>query len=226
MTLYINSPAWFSGIDSAIELLVIVVAFIVAAYGYKVYILSNQKKYKYFAAAFGLIGLSYIFKIISELVIYKKETVMQSIGPFLISRVVIEPVIWVHVSTHTIFRLLNLFAFFVLLVVMLDIKNKQTLILLTYFMILVTVVSVYAHIIFYLTQILLTAMLLLHFYNNYQKHRTRQSLLVTLAFMGMFISNILLTFMMYDPNIYAIGEAFQLAGFSMLLYAFILVKKK
>jgi hypothetical protein len=48
---------------------------------------------------------------------------------------------------------------------------------------------------------------------------------VTLAFLGMLVSNIVMTFMMYDPNIYAIGEFIQLLGFGLLLYAFILVKK-
>jgi len=33
-------------------------------------------------------------------------------------------------------------------------------------------------------------------------------------------------FMVYDPNIYVAGEALQLTGFLLLMYAFILVRKK
>jgi hypothetical protein len=225
MTLYINSPQWFYGIDSCIELLSVIVAFIVAAYGYKVYRLSQQKKYKHFSTAFLLIGIAYLFKIISGFVIYQKVIVQQMIGPYMISRVMVEPVTWVHTYSHTIFRLLSLFAFLILIIVTLEIKNKPTMILMVYFMVLVAVVSIYAHILFYLTQILLIALLLHHFYHNYLKHKSCQALYVTLAFLGIFISNTVLTFMMYDPKIYVIGEMFQLLGFGLLLYAFILVKK-
>jgi D-alanyl-lipoteichoic acid acyltransferase DltB (MBOAT superfamily) len=225
MTLYINSPQWFAGIDSAFELISLIVAFIVAAYGYKIYKLSKEKKYLYFSSSFFLVALSLIFKIISEFVIYEKELVQQQIGPWIVTRTIIEPVTEVHVYSHTIFRLLSLFAFFILLVVTLEKKDKPTIILLTYFMILVTFVSIYAHILFYITQMLLIALLVYHFHQNYLKHKTRQALFVTLAFLGMFVSNIVLTFMMYDPDIYVIGEVLQLIGFGLLLYAFILVKK-
>lgn len=226
MTLYINSPSWFMGIDSIFELLSLIVAFIVAGYSYKAYRLTQQKKYRHFSTAFLLIGISFIFKIISELAIYEKETVLQKLGPLLITRTFLEPMTWIHVYSHTIFRLLSLFAFFILLVVTMDIKDKQTYVLLTYFLLLVTFVSIYAHIIFYITQLLLIAMLTLHHYNNYIKHKRHNALFVTLAFLGLFVSNVVLIFMMYNPLIYAIGEALQLVAFGLLLYAFIMVIKK
>jgi hypothetical protein len=226
MTLYINSPQWFAGVDSVIELLSIIVAFMVCLYSYKVYRLTKQKNYFFFSGAFFLVGVSYIFKIISELVIYSRYVEQKIIGPFIVSRTVLEQVTWVHTYSHTIFRLLLMFAFFILLVVALKVKKKQTLILLTYFMVLVTLVSSYAHFVFHLTHVIMLSMLVFHFYHNYLKRKTRQALFVTLAFLSILISHIVLVFMMYDPNIYAIGEVFQLIGFGILLYAFILVTRK
>jgi hypothetical protein len=225
MAIFINSPEWFQGIDSIIELLSLCVAFVIAWYGYKIYKLSSQKKYKYFSIGFLLIGISYIFEALSEIAVYNKYVAQKIVGPFLISRTVIEPITWIHTYSTTIFRLLLLFAFMILVLVTLDIKNKPTIILLTYFILLVTFVSMYAHMLFYITLLFLIGLLLVHYYHNYIKLKTCQSMFVAIAFLTIFVSNFVLTFMMYDPNIYVAGEAFQLTGFGILLYAFILVKR-
>ncbi len=226
MAIYINSPQWFQGIDSIIELLSLIVAFMISFMGYKVYKLIKQKKYAYFSTAFFLIGLSYIFKIISELAIYVKEVQHKIIGPFLFSQTVLEPVTWIHVYSHATFRLLSAFAILILLAVALNITNKQTLLLFTYFIAAITLISNYAQFIFHLTQAVMLGILVLHFYDNYNKNNTKHAALVAVSFLGMLISHTLFIFMMYDPAIYAIGEAFHLAAFATLLYAFILVKRK
>ncbi len=226
MTLYINSPQWFAGIDSGIEFLSLVVALMVSWYGYKIYRLSGERKYKHFASAFLLAGIAYVFKIISQITLYEKELVRQRIGPFLVSRTVLEPVSWLHTYSYVIFGLLILFSLLLLLIVTLRINDRPTLILLTYFMIVVTLASIKAQVLLHITLALMAALLVFHFYTNYAKNKARQALFVTLAFLGILLSHIVMIFMVYDPNIYVAGEALQLTGFLLLMYAFILVRKK
>jgi hypothetical protein len=226
MALYINSPEWFAGIDSGIEVLSLIVAFAVSWYSYKVYRLSGEKKYKHFAAAFLLSGAAYIFKIASQIIIYEKEKVLQQIGPFLVARTVLEPVTWLHTYSYAIFSILMLFSMLVLLAVAFRIHDKPTLVLMTYFMVVITILAGHAVPILHITLALMAAMLVFHFYNNYSHNKKCQALFVTLAFLSIFLSHSVMIFMMYNPTIYVMSEVLQLAGFGLLLYAFILVRKK
>jgi hypothetical protein len=226
MAIYINSPEWFEGIDSVIGILSIAVALLVTAYGYKIHRITKEKSHLYFSTAFLLVVISYAFRLVSELAIYSTYVKQSIIGPFIVSRTILEPVTWVHTYSHMIFRLLYTFAFLILLIVAWKIRDKPVLILLTYFMIVITIVSTYAQFVFHLTMLMILALLTFHFYHNYLKNNAKQALMVTLAFLGIMFSHILFMFMHYDPNIYAIGEGFQLLGYVLLLYAMILVKKK
>ncbi|MBW2966903.1 hypothetical protein KY362_00295 [Candidatus Woesearchaeota archaeon] len=225
MTLYINSPQWFQGIDATIELLAIVVAFLIAGFGYKIYRITRQKNYQYFSISFLLMGISFIFKIISELVIYSSYIEQKIIGPYIISRTVTEPITWIHTYAHSTFKVLATFAFFILLAVTLKIHDKKVLFLLTYFMAAITLASIVIPFLFHLTHIMILALLVHKYYHNYLENQKKQALMVTLAFLAIFASHIMFLFMLYDPNLYAIGLVMQLAGFILLLYTFILVKK-
>jgi len=69
MTFYIYSPKWFSGIDSLLEIIIILTSFLISYYSFKTYKYFNFKKYKYFSLAFFFFGISFISKIISNLII-------------------------------------------------------------------------------------------------------------------------------------------------------------
>jgi hypothetical protein len=226
MGVYINSPEWFAGIDSGIESLSLIVALIVSWYSYKVYRLSGEKRYKHFSAAFLLSGIAYLFKIASQLIIYKKVMVLQEIGPFLVSRKVLEPVTWLHTYSYAVFSILMLFSMLILLAVAFRIHDKPTLILLTYFMVIITLLTGHALPVLHLTLALMAVMLVFHFYTNYAKNHACQALYVTLAFLSIFFSHVVMMFMMYNTTIYVVSEVLQLVGFGLLLYAFILVRKK
>jgi hypothetical protein len=70
MVQYIFSPRWFFGIDIAFELFSMIIAFLIARYGHKLYTISNDKKHKHFYSFFFLIGLALAFKTASNFDIY------------------------------------------------------------------------------------------------------------------------------------------------------------
>lgn len=226
MAVYVNSPMWFRGVDSVIEFLSLAVAFVISLYGFKAYKITKQKNYLYFSIAFLLTAVAYVFKIISELVIYSRYVEKRIVGPFVFSRIVVEPVIWIHTYAHIIFQFLLTFALLLLLIVVYKINNKQTTILLLSFAAAATLAGHLVQLVFHFTISAFILLLVCHFYKNYKGKKTTNSLLVMLAFIGMLASNILFMFKMYDSNIYAIAEGFQLLGFLTLLYTLILVRKK
>jgi hypothetical protein len=74
----------FYGIDSLVEFLIIIVAFVISYYSHKVYKIINQKNYKYFSLAFLFLGISFIFKILSNLTIIHKIAIRNANFVFVI----------------------------------------------------------------------------------------------------------------------------------------------
>lgn len=68
MAFYIYSAPWFSGIDSLFEIITLITSFVISIYSYKIYKVFNLVKYKYFSITFLLLGISFIAKIISNLI--------------------------------------------------------------------------------------------------------------------------------------------------------------
>ena len=81
MTFYIYSPDWFLGIDSLLEIFTIFISLILGVYSYKIYNTFKLKKYKFFSIAFMLLALTFILKIISNLIfiITEKEKIGSAI---------------------------------------------------------------------------------------------------------------------------------------------------
>ena len=62
----------FYGIDSLVELGIIIVAIMISYQSRKIYKIVNEKRYNYFAWAFLFIAISFVFKIVSNLTIINK----------------------------------------------------------------------------------------------------------------------------------------------------------
>ena len=65
-----STPAWFNGIDLIFDSIVLVIALLIAGYSWKIYKTTSENKFGYFSLAFGLISLSFIFKLITYGVLY------------------------------------------------------------------------------------------------------------------------------------------------------------
>src|SRR3989344_2629629 len=78
-------PKWFYGIDAVLEGIVVIVALLIAGYAYKVYKKLNERKFKFFSLAFLLIGLSFLAKIFTHLVIVSQTIRDLAVGTMQIS---------------------------------------------------------------------------------------------------------------------------------------------
>ncbi|MCD6496620.1 MAG: hypothetical protein J7K54_05090 [Candidatus Aenigmarchaeota archaeon] len=226
MLQYIFSPRWFYGIDIVFELFSIVVVAMIARYGHMLYGVTHNKKHRYFSVFFLLIGIAFIFKIISNFNIYYLET----------GSINIENSVFYFQTSHiseilftigfSIFRFLMAMAFFGLLFI--NWKTERGMFYLClYFIVLITIFSHSAYFVFHITMVVfMTGILAYYLKRNAAKTPRNMNLLLTpVAFFVLLLSQMffILTFM--NLVMYVIGEVLQLAGFLILMYEYVLVRR-
>ncbi len=222
---YVFSPKWFYGVDIVFEIFSLVIAFLVSRYGYKLYKISNEKKHKYFSVFFFLIGISFIFKIVTNFDIYYVD----------VNSVRILNTMFYYTTSHiseilfivgfSVFRFLMLFSFFGLLYITWK-KNRSVFLLGLYFIAVITMFSHNVYYIFHITMVVILSMLFYYYYNNYKKHRKiRETFLIMVSFFVLVLSQLSFAAITLSTIMYVIGEILQLIGYGILLYNYILVTR-
>ena len=72
MACYSQIPFWFYGVDSMFEVFSLVVALLIAFFSYRVYTHTKQRNQFYFSVAFLALGVSYLFKVVSNIMVYRE----------------------------------------------------------------------------------------------------------------------------------------------------------
>ncbi|MBS3136959.1 hypothetical protein J4232_00875 [Candidatus Woesearchaeota archaeon] len=224
------SPEWFHGIDSIFEIVSIIVALLIALYAYKIYKFSKVNKYKFFSWAFLLIAIAYIFKILTNLTLYKQNIIEKTIGNLTFTFLTVQKtelfLVWGYLLFH-FFMIIGLIGIY--LVIDKQAKeqaNKKIVILLTFLAFLSAILSHFYFIIFHITNILVLSFITMIFYNNCRKKCTKATKLITSAFFLVLISQIFFIMILFNPNYYVLGEIVQLIGFIILLISYFMVLKK
>ncbi len=226
MIQYIFSPRWFYGIDIIFEAFSLIIVFLIARYGYKLYRVSNNKKHKYFSIFFFLIGVAFLFKILSNFDIYyvHKSTVQIANTIFYFTTSHISEILFT--IGFSVFKFLTLLSFFGLLYLTWK-KNNEIFWLGLYFLIIVTIFSHSAYYIFHITMVVMLFFLFTRYYKNYKNSPapSKSSLLIALSFFIVFLSQVAFTTIPFTIIMYVVGEILQLMGYMLLLYDYILVTK-
>jgi len=214
----------FYGIDSLIEVLIILVAIVISLYSHKIYKIIKEQNYKYFSWAFLFIAVSFTFKILSNLTIYQRIRIERINFVY----TVFSQPNYMQILNFISFILYNIFyllGFLILFLILTKTDKKEKIFLYMYLSIIAILFSIYFNFIFHLTLILILVFLTMHFYENYKNHRTTNSILVYIAFLLMLISHIFMVFSDVHSLIYMISEGLMLIGFLFLLTNQIKLKK-
>lgn len=213
---YFRSPSWFYGLDSFLEIIIILTAFMISFYSFKIFTLMQNKRHKYFSIAFFLIGFAYFFKIISNLIIY--ETISLMVHNALISFISPAPSIaMIHFFSFLLFKLLITFGFLLLFLIAVDVLKKAVMLVIMYLSFLSIVLSsLYGTTIFHTVLVSFLLFICWYYYNNYHRLKTRASYRILLGFL--FILAAHLIFPIDYPIFYFIGEITMIIGFFILLY--------
>ncbi|HIH15580.1 MAG: hypothetical protein QT08_C0015G0031 [archaeon GW2011_AR17] len=212
MILLLNGPYWFRGIDALFGLIYILVTLLIAAMSYKAYKMTEEKKYVYFAAAFGLMSLSFIVYSLINLALttHISNTLSNILTNF---------------DYGFLLHMLFMFAALtLLLVVTLKIEQKKVIILLFTLMLLFTAFSYQYYLKFHIVSFLLLFFLGHQFYTNYLEKKNFNAKLVFVSFYLLACAQVFFLAMVYfNPIFYVVGNILQLLGFVILFYMFVRV---
>ena len=206
----------FYGIDSIIELFIVVVSFLISAYSNKIYKIIKEKDYRYFSLAFLSIGIAFIFKIISNFTFFYRA-VIEKANFFLLFVTEFESMEIVHFLSYILYKTLFTLGFLILFLIISKTDKKDKIFLLLYLSAITTLFSIYFDFVFHLTIVIIALCLALHFYDNHLKVKTKNSFLVFFSFLIMLLSGLFFTFSNLHSVFYIIGESLLLLGFFALL---------
>lgn len=213
----------FYGIDSLIELLIIIVAGIISLYSHKIYKIVKEENYRYFSWAFLSIAISYFFKILSNFTIINRMTVEKANFIYIFTTPSkYMPII--DFFSFTFYKIFLLIGFLMMFLVLTKSEKKENVFLFVYLSIIAILFSIYFNFIFFMTVLLILILLTVHFYHNYKNHRTIYSLLVYLGFAIVAVCHLLFIFSDVHSLFYIIGEGLLLIGFMCLLINHIKIK--
>ncbi len=206
----------FYGIDSLVELLIILVAISISYYSYKIYRIIKDKNYFLFSLSFLSIAISFILKILSNLTILHqvKITTLNLVITITKASQYMELINFISFISY---KTLNLIGFLILFFIVTRTKGKEKILLFIYLSITTVFFSIYFNFIFYMTLIFILSFITTRFYYNYKKIQSLNSLLVFLGFFLISLSSFIFIFSEANSNIYLVGEFVRLFGFLALL---------
>jgi hypothetical protein len=224
-----STPQWFNGWDIAFNVVSIVVALLIAGFSWRVYSFKKENKYAYFSFAFILVAISLLFQSFTNGVLYftpVRDIVLDVLRP----------------ATGQGLQYSDLFyrgAFFVqmasmlgawLLIFFLSQKSRARLTkffevsqiaLFVYFILLISVVSNFTYLVFYVTSLVLLGLIVLNYYKNYLNVQRKNAWLAMLSFLLIFMAHICFIFVFISAGFYAFGSLLMLLGFLTLLSVYV-----
>jgi len=218
---YVVGPTWFYGIDYIFDLVSVIVGLLISYFSYKTYRYTSQKKYFYFSASFFFVALAFISKILATIPVYSKELKVEEVGLVTVTSHIINKVTWINALGVSIARLIMLFAFLILVLVSLKIKDKKIIALLMYFLVISTTLVSASYIVFHITLLLMLGILFLNYRRNFLKVKSSNAKMVMYSFFALLVSQIFFIFEGGVKHFYVIGETIQLVGYLILLVAIV-----
>lgn len=234
-----ETPTWFAGFDLALDTIALLITLIISSYSYKLFKLSKNHKFGYFGLAFSFMSLAFIVKIITYTVIYFSTP--QAIAGQTVA--VITGITGINSVDISLRNLLYRFGFFVqmastlgalLLLYLVSQKSRDRLkrfyevsqiALFTYFVILISIVSTFKYTVFYLTSLVLLALIVLNYYQHYLLKKTDNSKKVLFAFSCLLLAQIFFVFIFAANWFYFVAEILTLTSFSIIAYVYMQVTK-
>lgn len=216
---FVVGPRWFYGIDYIFDFVSVIVGFMICYFSYKTYRYTSQKKYLYFAASFFLVASAFIAKILATIPVYSKELKVETVGLVTVTSQVVKKVAWINALGISVARLVMLFAFLILLLVALKIKDKKVIALLVYFLVISTTLVSASYIVFHMTLLIMLGILFLNYRQNCLKKKSLNAKLVMYSFFMLFLSQVFFVFEGLVKHFYVVGEGVQLIGYLILLVA-------
>ena len=219
----IYSPKWFYGKDILFDIVSIFVLALIAYFSLKYYKINKKNKnYLLFGSSFGLMALSFIFKIITNFTLYFNIIQTKQIGFTTFSYSAMQSSDILFTVGFLIYRILMLFGLFLLYLIYSK-TNKTNIFLILYLILISTYFSGSAYYVFHLTSLIFFVAITIQYWRNYKSTRQDSNKWLFYSFSLITLSQIIFVFIGITAYLYVAAESIQLLGYITLLIAFIKV---
>ncbi len=223
------TPEWFNGWDVVFNIVGLVIALMIAAYSWRVYRLHKENKYAYFSLVFILVAISLAINSFTNSVLYftplrdvVADTLKPAVGPSLkFADIFYRVAFFVQMAAMLGAWLLMFFVSQKSRARLNKFFEVSQIALFVYLILLISVVSNFKYVVFYLTSLVLLGLIVLNYYKNYlNTRRNKNAWLVMVAFLLIFFANIFFLFVFIFQAFYVMGQLLLLFGFLILLYVY------
>ncbi|MFH1400045.1 MAG: hypothetical protein ABIH41_00865 [Nanoarchaeota archaeon] len=219
----IYSPVWFYGKDIIIDAIGVVILSLIGATTLKYYRLSRDRKYLFFASSFFAIALSFLAKMLGNLKVYSLLSATRQQGALVFQYHVTEASAMLILFSFLFYRILLLFGWYGLYLLYHKGHNKADIIVMAFFLFVITFLTSAWFFLFHLTLLLLIGLVVWTLARNCKKTRSGTAKLLPVSFLILALGHVMFLFIGSARQFYVIGEVIQLIGYFLLLLAFILV---
>lgn len=219
------TPDWFQDIDTLFEAVSIIITFLIGATVYKFYKLTAEKKYQWFSVSFFLIALAYVFKILTNIIVYNEETGTKILGQFTYTVKYIHEYYYFEIFGTLAFRFVMLLGLFGLYYLICKCQDKKSIPIIVFLLFFTTIFSTVEYFAFHLTAALFLFFIVLQYCENCKKMK-KDAWRITnpvFAFSVLLLSQLIFTLLFLTPKVYVVAEIVQLLGFLFLLYNYLLL---
>ncbi len=214
------TPDWFREIDTIFEIVSIIVTFLIAIASYKFYRITIDKKYKWFSLSFFSVAIAYFFKILTNIIVYNESWIRQEIlGRNTLTYQYVHEYYYFEIFGTIAFRFFMLIGIFGLYYIICKCKDRKTIPLVTFLLLLTTLFSTVQYFAFHITAALIFGSIIHQYWLNWNVQKKLYE--TYYAFGLLFLSQIIFTLLFLTPKVYIYAEMVQLLGFLTLLYVYI-----
>jgi len=217
-------PKWFYGKEIIVDVFSVITLFLLTYFSLNYYRLNKNRNYFYLGSAFLMIGLSFLFKILTNFTIQYQVITETRFGFLELIYYTTQPTNVLFFIGFLLYRLLTLIGFYTLYGIY-EKQSKQNTFLMLYFILISTYFTRFTYFIFHATSFVFLGFITMQYYSTYLKNKFYRTKVLAYSFVIIAVSQIFFTFATLYELSYLIGEIIQLIGYVLLLATLIMVLK-
>ena len=216
-------PEWFNGLDAIVDVFSLIVLVLIAIYAFRAYKLHEKKSLKYMALAMSLLGVAFLFKIITYGVFYLRDNFALTYSNLANATHGYTCSDMSFILLFMIYAVITLVGLFMLLYVYQKEKSMSMLLLVLYLIVVSLFLTTSAYYILHLSALVIAVLITLQFCSKFKKNKLKSTRMLCISFTVYALSHVFFLLSYLSTMLYVVASIVQLIAFIGLLYTFISV---
>jgi hypothetical protein len=221
---FVYSPPGFYGKDIAIDIVSAIVVLLIGIFSFRNFFLNKKnKKHLFLGAAFVLLGLSFVVKILTNVLSRAEEWSSKQLLISMFGRDILTSYTMIPAAGFLVYALLTLFGFYIIYALSSKDELSMNYLIIAYFILISTYFTRFTYFILYLTAFIFLLALSRRYFLEYKKNSYKNTFFLCMSFSIITLSQFAFIFTSTNHMLYVLAEFIQLIGYLFLLYTFVMV---